>query len=192
MNDFRPYKVGSSIPENMQMPEDAKQDVYEYRWLFNVDGEEKVITTQGNVYPQIKGEFVSVETELVEEGYEPPIHDFSLVKEDKDFIDRFMAEQKLLMLPSYDLALTKSEAWEDLKPVLSEAKAKGYTVIIVTSSGTSDQNRVNELLQQKMDYYIADETAIKTIVRSNPGLMSLSKGVILQKLHWHDVIDLEL
>jgi uncharacterized membrane protein YphA (DoxX/SURF4 family) len=189
--DFRPYKIGASIPENMEVPEGAQEAIYNYNWKFNINGEEKVMTTQGS-YPDVDGELVSFETELVEEGYIPPIHDFSLTKNDENFIDYFMAEEKLLMIPAYDLALTKEKAWKALKPVIEEAETKGYSVIIVTSSGEKDQFKINEMVQKELDYYNTDETAIKTIVRSNPGLLVLNEGVIQQKAHWHDVEDIQL
>jgi len=188
--DFRPYKIGASIPENMQVPKGAQERVEEYRWKIKVDGEEKIYTTNGS-YPNVDGELVSFETEVIDEGYIPPIHDFSLVKNDENFIDFYMAEEKLLMIPSYDLALTKDDAWRALKPVIEKAKDQGYSTIIVTSSGEKDQFKINEILQREMDYYTADETAIKTIVRSNPGLLVLKEGVIQQKVHWHDVEDLQ-
>ena len=36
-------------------------------------------------------------------------------------------------------------------------------------------------------FYFCDETTLKTIIRSNPGLLELQKGTIKQKLHWNDV-----
>ena len=188
--DFRPYKIGASIPENMEVPEGAQERVEEYRWKIKVNGEEKIYTTQGS-YPNVDGELVSYETEVIDEGYIPPIHDFSLVKNDENFTEYFMAEEKLLMIPAYDLALAKEDAWKALKPVIEKAKNQGYTVIIVTSSGEKDRFKVNEILQSEMDYYTTDETAIKTIVRSNPGLLVLNEGVIQQKKHWHDAEDLQ-
>jgi hypothetical protein len=36
------------------------------------------------------------------------------------------------------------------------------------------------------------KTALKTIIRSNPSLIELQKGTIVQKLHWNDVSKLKL
>jgi uncharacterized membrane protein YphA (DoxX/SURF4 family) len=188
--DFRPYAVGADIPASMSVPEDAPKAVYNYHWKFNIDGEEKVITTQGS-YPEADGEFIAYETELVDEGYIPPIHDFSLMKNDENFIDFFMAESKLLMIAAYNLKSTKEEAWQKVKPVIERAEAQDYSVIIVTSSGEKDQKIINEWMQKELDFYNADETAIKTIVRSNPGLLILNEGVIQDKKHWHDAAELE-
>ena len=40
--DFRAYKIGNNILEEMNVPENAKKPVIEYTWTFNVNGEEKV------------------------------------------------------------------------------------------------------------------------------------------------------
>ncbi|MGX1024449.1 BT_3928 family protein [Psychroflexus sp. MBR-150] len=188
--DFRPYHIGANIPESMTVPEGAQKAVYNYHWKFNIDGEEKTITTQGS-YPQVDGELIEYETELVDEGYIPPIHDFSLEKNGEDYTEELMAEPQLLMIASYNLSKSEIEAWKAIQPVLEKAKSKGYKLIVLTSSGIKAQNIINEQLQTELDFYFADETAIKTIVRSNPGLLVLNKGTIKQKVHWHDAEDLE-
>ena len=72
--DFRAYKEGSNIAEGMVVPEGAPEAIFEYQWKFNIDGKEEVITTTG-AYPQVDGEFIDYETKLIQEGYEPPVHD---------------------------------------------------------------------------------------------------------------------
>src|SRR5690554_644563 len=84
--DFRPYKIGANIQEGMTMPEDAPKPIYEYKWRFNVNGKEEIITTNGS-YPSIEGEFIDVDTKMIQEGYTPPIHDFMIERDGEDFTD---------------------------------------------------------------------------------------------------------
>lgn len=189
--DFRPYHEGADIPASMKVPEDAPKAVYNYHWKFKMNGEEKVITTQGS-YPEVEGELITYDTELVDEGYIPPIHDFSLEKNGEDYTDELMAEEKLLMIAAYNLSKSKIEAWKSILPAIEKAEKAGYKVIILTSSGEKAQKGLKEELQRELDFYFADETAIKTIIRANPGLLILNEGVIKQKLHWHDATKLEL
>lgn len=188
--DFRPYHVGADITASMTAPEDAPKPVYNYFWKFDVDGTEKTVVTQGS-YPNIKGKLITYRTELVEEGYVPPIHDFSIEQNGRDYTSIFLAQPRVLLIAAYNLSKTKLEAWQDVLPILEVAQDQNYRVVVLTSSGENDQIELNKTLKAELDFYFTDETAIKTIVRSNPGFLIVHKGFIKQKVHWHDVDELE-
>ena len=65
-------------------------------------------------------------------------------------------------------------------------------MIGLSASGEGDVQKLKNTYNFNFDFYFCDETAIKTIVRSNPGLVTLKKGTIQQKLHWNDAEDLNL
>ncbi|WP_242203718.1 DoxX family protein [Aestuariivivens insulae] len=190
LKDFRPYKVGANIPEGMAIPEDAPKAVIEYTWKFNVDGNEKVVVTDGS-YPNIEGEFVGVETQVVKEGYEPPIHDFSIETDSTNLTDEYMQTEKLLMVVCYSLQSAEDGGLDKLKDISNEASKAGYTVIGVTASGDDDKKALKERYKLNFDFYICDEKALKTVVRSNPGFVVLNNGTITQKAHWNDAEGLE-
>jgi len=186
MVDFRPYKIGVNIPEAMAIPEDAPKAVYNYHWKFKIDGVEKIITTQGS-YPDVDGEYIDYETELIDEGYVPPIKDFILEKDGENYTEELMAEPKLFMIAAYNLEKSDYEAWDAILPTMEKFENADYKIIIITASPEKDQNIINEIAKERLDFYLADETAIKTIIRSNPGVLILNKGTIKDKVHWHDV-----
>jgi len=189
--DFRPYKIGNNIIENMITPEDSKKAIFRYDWLFNVEGEKKIISTSGS-FPSVEGDFISVDTELLEEGYEPPIHDFSMELDDIDYTDDLMQEEKLLIFVFYNISKMESEAMDDLKKSLSIAMDNNYKIIGLTASGNEDVNNFKSKFLVDLDFYFCDETALKTIVRSNPAALKLHKGTIIQKAHWNDFQSLDL
>ncbi|MDC0955623.1 DoxX family protein [bacterium] len=189
--DFRPYKVGVNIIDNMVIPEDSKKAVFRYDWLFNINGEKKVISTSGN-FPDSEGTFVSVETELIEEGYEPPILDFSMELGDIDYTDVLMKEQKLIIFVFYNISKTNSDAIVGLKETVELAVINDYKVIGLTASGEIDVNIFESENDIDIDFYFCDETALKTIVRSNPAAIKLHEGTIIQKTHWNDFQALNL
>jgi peroxiredoxin len=189
--DFRAYKEGSNIAENMVVPEGAPQAVFEYDWKFLVDGQEKIVTTSGG-YPQVDGTFVEYETRQVQEGYEPPVHDFTIEKNDQDFTTAFLKKENVVVIVAYNLAKTETEAYYNIRNTTEEAIRKGYTVIGLTSSSPEVNETFIKDYKLPFEFYFTDETALKTIIRANPGIMSMSKGTILQKLHWNDASDLEL
>lgn len=189
IKDFRPYKVGANIPDGMSYPEDAAKPIQEFTWKFNVNGEIKEYVTNGS-YPEVDGEYVGVESVVIDPGYEPPIHDFSIETDSSDLTDEYMQTEKLLMIISYNLEKAENEGLQTLKAVAEKAKEKGYTVIGLSASGSSESNQIKSEYNIDFDFYIADEKMLKTIIRSNPGFLILSKGTIQQKVHWNDVDDL--
>ncbi len=189
--DFRPYKVGANLTENMSMPEDAPKPVIEYYWKFKIDEKEEIVTTNGS-YPDVAGDFISVETKVIKEGYEPPIHDFSIEREAEDFTESMLQEENLIMIVMYDLELAEEDGIAKLKAMSDEAIENGYKVIGITASGEDAQQQLKDTYKLNFDFYFCDETALKTIVRSNPGILKLNKGTVIQKVHWNDLDDIEL
>ena len=172
------------------MPEGAPVAIFDYSWKFNVNGEEKVIVTNGD-YPSVDGEFIGVETEEVQKGYEPPIHDFSIEKDGEDFAAALLQEPKLVMVIAYDLAKSQYSAFEEVKELTDKAMKEGYKVIGMSASGSGYTQKIKKEYQLGFDFYFTDETTLKTIVRSNPGVLVLEKGTIVQKVHYNDLEDLE-
>jgi uncharacterized membrane protein YphA (DoxX/SURF4 family)/peroxiredoxin len=187
--DFRPYKIGANIEEGMSVPENAPIAIFEYSWKFNVDGVEKVVVTNGD-YPAVDGEFIDVETKEVQKGYEPPIHDFTIEKDGEDLAASFLKEPKLVMVIAYDLAKSNYRAFVEIKKVTDTAIKNGYTVIGMSASGKDYTQKMKNEYQLGFDFYFTDETTLKTIVRSNPGVLVLEKGTIVQKVHYNDIKDL--
>jgi len=183
--DFRPYKIGANIEEGMTVPEDAPKAIYEYAWKFNVDGEDQVVITNGD-YPSVEGEFIGVETTEIQKGYEPPVHDFTIEKDGGDFTTSMLQEEKLVMVIAYDLAKSNYEVFDALKITMDEAIKKGYKVIGMSASSNEVGSALIKEHDLSFDFYFTDETTLKTIVRSNPAILILKKGTILQKVHYND------
>lgn len=186
--DFRAYSIGTNIFKARTTPEDAPPAIIDYHWQFEIDGEMKTITTRGN-FPQVKGEFLEVTTEVIREAYTPPIHDFSLVRNNTDFTEDLLQEPKLLIIVAYNLNKTESEGWSRINNLIDNAKKEGYRVIGLTASGKDSIDQLLATYNLELMFYNCDETAIKTIVRANPGIISLQNGTIIQKLHWNNAND---
>ncbi|WP_062061918.1 BT_3928 family protein [Aquimarina longa] len=187
--DFRAYKEGVDIQKGMEIPDSAPKAKFAYHWKFNTNGTEKIVTTSGD-YPVVDGDFISVETETIAEGYEPPIHDFAIEKNGVDYTVEFLQKDNLIFIIAYNLSKSESEGFTAVKAMTKEAISKGYTVIGLTASGEKDIEKVKKKFDLDFDFYATDETALKTVLRSNPGIVKLKNGVIQKKLHWNDVEEL--
>ena len=189
--DFRAYEIGKNIEDGMNVPEGAPESVFEYAWKFNVNGEEKVIVTNGS-YPNVEGDkYISVKTTEIQEGYEPPVHDFTVEQNGEDFAGSLLQEPKLMMVVAYDLRKTNNEMYPEVKRVAALAIKNGDKVNGVSASNSEQTSKLIQDNSLGFEFYFTDETTLKTIVRSNPGILVLEKGTIKQKVHYNDFDELE-
>ena len=189
--DFRAYKVGTNITKGMQTPADAPRAVYQYKWSFDVNGQQKTVINRGED-PKIEGTLLGVETSVLQKGYEPPIHDFSIERDGIDYTTQMLEEEHLLVVIAYNLNVAQNEGFIAIKEATDSALEKGYTVIGISASSTPETEKLAAKYDLDFKFYFCDMTALKTIIRSNPSIMSLEKGTILQKLHFNDVDQLKL
>lgn len=187
--DFRPYKISANIEDGMNVPEDAPKAIIEYAWKFKTAEGEKIVVTHGD-YPQVDGEFISAETTEIQKGYEPPVHDFTIEQNGEDFTLSLLNEPKLVMVIAYDLRKTNQDVYSEVKRVTDQALTKGYKVIGMSASNAEQTSNLVNNHKLGFEFYFTDETTLKTIVRSNPGVLVLKKGTIAQKVHYNDLDEL--
>lgn len=188
--DFRPYKIDANIEKGMSVPENAPKAIFEYAWKFKTENGEEIIVTNGD-YPTVDGEFIDVETTEIQEGYEPPIHDFTIERNGEDYAASLLQEDKLVMVIAYDLAKSNYDAFKEVKEITDKALKNGYKVVGMSASSDDFKNQLVKEYQLDFEFYFTDETALKTIVRSNPAVLVLERGTIKQKVHYNDLEDLQ-
>ena len=187
--DFRPYKVGVNITEGMTYPEDAKQPVYETILVYEKDGIEKEFTVEN--YPQDDSwQWVRTDNKLIEKGYEPPIHNFSIMTDDGDFTDIILGKDDyVFLLVSHDLNKSSRINQDKINEIADLMQSYSYDFICLTSTG---KDAIDEFVTETGSGYqfaFTDQTTLKTIVRSNPGLLLIKKGTILDKWHHRQLPD---
>jgi uncharacterized membrane protein YphA (DoxX/SURF4 family)/peroxiredoxin len=190
--DFRAYKVGANIQKGMEIPDGAPKSVVEMIFIYNVNGVDTEFTEKDLMAIPEAATFVDRKDKVITEGYVPPIHDFTMVKEDSDYKEELLQEPKLLMFVTYDLAKSEEGGMLKLEKLNQEAKAKGYKVIGMTASSTQLIAEARKKYGLTFDFYFCDATTLKTIERANPSIVVLEKGTIKQKVHYNDIKKLDL
>lgn len=186
--DFRPYKIGVSIPEQMEIPEDAPAEEYRYIWTFERDGKVFEEITSGSFPDLSDANFTgSVKTELVQAAFEPPIHDFTMMLDGEDYTSSLLKEEKAILITSYDFESASLNDFDKVVNFAEEKAAKGYVIYGMTAASDNSVNKFYEEYGTVIRWYQCDQTTVKTIVRSNPGVLWLSQGVITDKKHINDI-----
>ena len=192
LKDFRAYTIGTNIPKGMEIPDGAPRSEYELTFIYQVNGEEKRFSDKELMHLPADAVFVGREDKLITEGYQPPIHDFTIDKDGESYLEEMMAEDKLIAIITYDLLRADSEGLAAMKDFSSKAQAKGYKVIGLTASNTDIYEGVIAKYQLPFDYYTCDGTTLKTIERANPSIVVMEKGTIVEKKHWKDSSNVHL
>lgn len=183
--DFRPYKIGTDIKAGMEIPEDAKPSVFETYFILEKDGKQKEFTLDN--YPDSTWTFVEARTVLKEKGYEPPIHDFSLIElsTGEDITDSVLAYKGYTFL----LVAHRIEEADDgnidlINEIYDYSVEHGYKFYALTSSSEEAIEEWCDQTGAEYPFCQVDDITLKTIIRSNPGLLLLKDGIILNK--WAD------
>jgi uncharacterized membrane protein YphA (DoxX/SURF4 family) len=189
--DFRPYKIGVNISEAMKIPADAPADEYRNEFVYRnktTGKEEKFNDTNYPWQDTITWEYVSMTSKLVKKGFEPTIHDFTIeTMEGEDVAGYFLeTENYTLMIIAHNLNKSSSKAQENLNKLASEALAHGLNVVCLTASSEEQIAAFKEKYNSPFEFFFCDEITLKTIVRSNPGIVLTYQGTILNKWHWKD------
>jgi uncharacterized membrane protein YphA (DoxX/SURF4 family) len=190
--DFSPYKVGVNIPDAMKVPEGALKDIYENNLIYKnlKSGDEKEFTEAN--YPwqdTLNWKFVKMgEQKLIQKGYKPPIHDFRIeTAEGEDIKDFFLYDEKgTFIVIAHNLQKSSKEGMAKMAALAIEAKRKGYNFIGLTATSPDSFEAFKNETGVQFDFFNTDEITLKTIVRSNPGLILIKKGTIQAKYHFND------
>ena len=182
--DFRPYKKGNNIIEGMQIPEDAPLDKYETTFFYEKDGVEQAFTLENYPAEDSTWTFVRQESKLIEQGYVPPIHDFSIVTEDGDITDLILEDAGYtLLVISHKVEKAATKNIKCVKSTIANAKKAGANVIWLTSSYSDEIEEFKTQYGIEDTFGATDDITLKTIVRSNPGLVLIKDATVIEK--WH-------
>ena len=180
--DFRPYRIGVNIREDMSIPEGAAQPKFETTFILKKNGVEKEFTLDN--YPDSTWTFVDSRTVQTEAGYVPPIHDFHItrVEDGEDITDEVISRQGYTFLLIAPHLRQADDSRLDLLNLIYEyAEGQDVPFYCLTASSERSILRWCENTGAEYPFCHTDETILKTMIRSNPGLLLLKDGTIIRK-----------
>ena len=187
--DFRPYHVGSDLRKGMEVPDSAAQPEFETTFILEKDGERREFSLAD--YPDSTWTFIDSRTVMVKEGYVPPIHDFSIETAEGDDITEDVLSDPgyTFLLISPHLENANDSDFGNIDQIYEYSQDNGYNFYCLTASGEGGIERWRELTGAEYPFCTTDATTLKTIIRSNPGLLLLHNGVVIRKWSHHFLPD---
>ena len=192
--DFLPYKEGNNLPELMKIPEGAPQDEYEHTYHLKnkATGESKTITDKEymdqKIWEDERWDIVGEPlTKLIKKGYQLPIPD--LIISDAEGMD---VTQEIISNPYYNFIVVSTDvtkldpidylALDRINHTLREiSNEENIRVVLLTSSSSDDANYLNSQLDLVLEIFYADAVPLKSMVRSNPGVLLMRNGTVIKK-----------
>ena len=192
VKDFRPYAIGKNITEGMTLPPGAITDSVVMVFIYKDKktgaqveaGMDQVSTYSGNE----QYEFVDRLDKVVREGDKAAIHDFAIKDaEDNDLTSDFLSRPDyVFMLIAYDLTKAYVKAQDKVNALAAECQKNDFEFFGLTSTIPTETDKFRHDHQNMFPYYFCDGTALKTIIRSNPGLVLLKQGTVIDMWHHND------
>ena len=186
--DFRPYHIGVNIPRGMEIPKGAKLPQFKTTFIMEKNGQRKEFTLDN--YPDASWKFIDSKTVQTSEGYIPPIHDFSITdnKTGLDLTNSVLSHKGytfLLIAPHLETA--DDSNFGDIDRLYEYAQSYDIPFYCLTASTTKAIKRWIDLTGAEYPFCITDEAVLKTIIRSNPGLLLLKDGTIINKWSYNNL-----
>jgi len=176
--DFRPYKIGNnisalkkefyelkeSIPEEKVIidatPKDEREYIAESKYLYKKNGQLKEFTE----IPDSTWIWVKTITNVISEGYKPPIHDFSIYSnDDGDITENILNDTNYVMLLiSYKINKSNFDGFIKATKLANKCKNNNIKFYCLTASPDNDVLQLKDSLSKIFNYKNINESE-KTI-----------------------------
>jgi len=191
--DFLPYKEGKHIPSQMALPEGEEGDVYEFIYEIKnkTTGKTKKVTDKeymAGIWEDDNWEVIGDPTSrLVKKGYQIPITDLSISDADGNDVT-----QEIITNPYYNfivvstyvdkLSTTDIIALDKINSTIRDlATEYNLRAVLLTSSAATEASYLNDEMDLVLETFYADAVPLKSMVRSNPGVLLMQNGTVVKK-----------
>jgi len=196
--DFLPYKEGNNLPRLMEIPKGAALDEYEtmYQLKHKTTGETRKMTDKEymdqKIWEDDNWEIIGdPQTRLIKKGYQIPISD--LIISDADGND---VTKEIIANPYYNFIIVSTDvtklnpldylALDKINQTIRDISAEeNIRAVLLTSSSADDTNYLNSQLDLVLEIFYADAVPLKSMVRSNPGVILMQNGTVIKKWSKH-------
>ncbi len=183
--DFRAYKIGNNIPEQMILPPGAKRDSVVMTFVYRTNG--RLVELTVNELNRIDStyQFVDRKDKVVRQGDKPKITDYAVTDRDGQTVTKQTFEGAKLILVIHNVQQASVKNINRIRDLINTLDGK-VDVIVLTASPETEFEMFRHEHQLAVQYYFVDATVLKTIVRSNPGLTLWVNGTVRGMWHHND------
>lgn len=197
--DFRAWKVGNQM---VPVGDDVTPPVSYAKYKNNETGAVKEFTVEKlmeeyKMNPDFGKQWTFLDSRVentntvAADGFSLTLLDMGEEDETIDILSDTTSD--LYMITSYNLLKANEKGIKEILKYSKEILEKGNRVLIVTASNSESCSKFLEQYPMAQNFliYSSDDKSIKTILRSNPGLIKISKGKVENKWSWRSLPEIE-
>lgn len=182
--DFRPWKLGNSM-----LKDPSVKDKYFVIYKDKQTGQTKEYPADD--FPWEDSVWVA-NNEFVDQRIEaaPRPNNMILIMDadGNDLSDSITQNAGFqFMLISYYVEVADKSKFKDIATLAIKAQENGVGFVGITGSTPAETEVFRHELQLAFPFYYADEITLKTVIRSNPGLVLLKNGTVIGLWAWRDI-----
>ena len=179
--DFRPYHVGADI-RKAWFEDQQSYGQFVTTFIMEKDGERREFALED--YPDSTWTFIDSRTVEVESSKRTGVGDLFIqdATTGEDLTDQMLSDEGytfLLVAPYLEKA--DDGVMGELLSLYDFSQEAGYGFYCLTSSGEQAIENWKEMTGAEYPFCLADAVVLKTMIRSNPGLMLLHDGKVVGK-----------
>lgn len=185
--DFRPYHIGANIPQKMSLPEDAVMPEYATTFILEKNGEQKEFTLES--YPDSTWTFIESRNKLLKKGTQPEIIDFSVSSmSGEELTDMILSDTSYtFLLISPHLEKADDGCVDQINDIYDYCSDNHYSFYCLTASTEKEITLWKDRTGAAYEFLRTDEIVLKTMIRSNPGLILMKAGTVVNKWSYNDL-----
>ena len=199
--DFLPYKKGNDIKKIMtEVPKGMRStDSIVIKFVLQKGADSVKVTSKEYAnYAQQGFQFVRQDRQVIEEGYQSPIHDFAIrdLKSGTDYKDSMLNSrdlQLIFVVPFLENA--RNESIQEFKTiaewVVQGKKTQKIKLYALTSASEGPASEYVKKHQLPFQFYSADQKMLMTMARYNPTLYLFDGAVVLNKWSGRNLPEIE-
>lgn len=191
--DFLPYKKGANLPSLMKIPEGAPVDEYEitYHLKNKATKAEKDLTDKEYMRTEIwKDTLWVIEGEpkqkLIKKGFQLKIKDLKITQDGNDITETLLQNPfPVFWLVSYELQEHEITPVLELIQQLTKIQKEQKIRFIILSAVDPENMKKKFPFLQDVELYFVDAVPLKSMIRTQPGVLLIENGTILNKWNFH-------
>ncbi|MBR5891383.1 MAG: DoxX family protein [Bacteroidaceae bacterium] len=185
--DFRPFHVGADLNEGIR-------DIpAEYKMLYRYEKDGEVLELEQEGAPDSTWNYLGTRTDLLSEGVPARIQDFWFAgMDDGDDISETLLNDTnyICLLVLEDVARADESRVDKINDMYDYCTDNGIAFYALTSSLDDDVALWKKHTGAEYPFYSGDNLLLKTMIRSNPGILVLKGGKVVAKWNVVDAPDL--